>query len=405
MFSQFLNSFDALLEEAKVSPHVVKKDHYPIYEAIENYVKEHKLVISNPETLIQQDKSSFSSYTIYGDNIFRHANNLANAIAKLTIFVLMFTNEKNEHFTIKVNGVYMIQLYNIPRKLRKLIVPVRKGDLLLYPPEFELINIYHKLYSPHFADEWETLDTWKNIIQKQLHDRKTVIGGKPKSAVEKFSGNFIDNKLILQWLRGRSDYVLVGTNAINILNESKNCKYFQKIQIVTSAPIDKITSEIDNLIFQFTGYRTFQKTHSANIHIEPRLKKTVVSVRLGKRCIHLLDIFNNAQFELVPYTTFDGVDIGYPNVLKMFMLVDMWFLRILYALDIVNDNSLKSGVHAILTELDRVDTIEISKYDKETYLGSYASLARYTQKKGVGNVFYPYNPEQTRYNKGSYRTV
>jgi hypothetical protein len=412
MFVQYLKTFDDIIEKAKKSKHIIRKDFFHIYDVVEKYVKDNNLILSSVETLIKKEKTTFRSYIIFGDNIFRHANNLANIIAKITVYVLMYTNKKNENFSITMNGTSFIQLFNIQNRMRKVIVPVTVGGVLMYPPEFELIELYHKLYLPNYADEWDKLQKLEVDIRKQTYDRRKILGGyhnkhKHKQN-QKDKRTFVDNKIILKWLKGRNDYMLVGVNAINILNDSDT--YYQKVQILTSCPSEKIVSEFSNLIFQYIGFRVTHKIHNANMSFEPRLQKTVVSVTIpdpkrGKRTIHLMDIFNSPQYELVPYTTYRDLNIGYSNVLRMFMLVDMWFLRILSALNLINERALKQSVDIVFENLSNVDKISLSKYSVELYLGTYVDLMRYKKKQSLQNTFYPYNPEQTRYQKGNFRNI
>lgn len=412
MFVQYLKTIDDVITKAKKSKHVIRKDFFPIYTAVEKYVKDNNLILSNMETLIKKEKTTFRSYTIFGNNIFHHANNIANMIAKITVYVLMYTNKKNEDFSITVNGTRFIQLFNIQNRLRKVIAPVTVGGILMYPPEFELIDLYHKLYLPNYADEWEKLQELEVDIKKQMYSRRKILGGyhnKHKHQQNnKYKRTFVDNKIILNWLKERDDYVLVGVNAINILNGYNT--YCQKVQILTSCPVEKIVSEFNNLIFQYIGVHVVHKSHNANISFEPRLQKTVVSVIIpglkhGKRTIHLMDIFNSPLYELVPYTTYSDLNIGYSNVLRMFILVDLWFLRILFAVNLINDRVLKQSVDAIFENLSNVDKISMSKYSIELYLGTYVDLIRYKHKQSLQNTFYPYNPEQTRYQKGVFRNI
>jgi hypothetical protein len=135
------------------------------------------------------------------------------------------------------------------------------------------------------------------------------------------------------------------------------------------------------------------------------LQKTVVSVTINNKTIHLMDIFNSAQYELIPYTTYDNINIGFPNVIRMFMLIDMWFLRILYSMSLINDNTLKYSINNIFKNLEKVEDIDDTKFSRELYLGIYVDLMRYKKKISVDNVFYPYNPEQHRYQKGNYRVI
>jgi hypothetical protein len=412
MFGHYLETFDDVICEAKKSKHVVREEYFPIYAAVEDYVKKNNLILSNVETLIEQKKNICRTYIIYGDNIFKHANNITNTIAKITIYVLMYTNVKNEDFSITMNGSMFIQLYNIQNKMRHVISPVEIKGLLMYPPEFELIDIYHKLYSPNHADKWDQLVLFEKEVRAQMYNRKKIIGGyynkKKHQDSQNTKGKQMDNKIILDWLKGRCDYVLVGVNAVNILNGLK--MYCQKVQVITDTHIEKFVKELGNLIFQYTGYHISHKQHNANIYVEPRLQKTIVSVtipngKLGPKTIHILDIFNSAHYELVPYTTYDKLNIGYPNVLRMFILIDVWFIRILFALKLINQQILKQSINTVFDNLENVENVSVDKFSSETYLGKFSDLVLYKKKNSSHNVFYPYNPEQYRYQKGNYRTI
>jgi hypothetical protein len=415
MFTEYLKTFDGVISNAEKSKHVIQKDFFPIYDFVETYVKKNKLILSNVETLMDKEKTTFRSYTIYGENIFKHANNISNGIAAITIYVLMYTNKKNEDFTIVVNGSRFIQLYNIKKQLLRVITSVNVSGIRMYPPEFELIDIYHKLYSPKCADEWDKLLTFERIIRDQMYGRLKILGGYNSDAKKKhdhrqyLKGDLINNSIIINWLKGRDDYILIGINAINIISGLSG--YNQKIQVVTGTPIEKFVGEFGNLIFQYTGFHVSHKTHTSNILTEPRLRKTVVSVVIPdkkhntKQTVHLLDIYNSASYELVPYTVYNNINIGYPNVLRMFMLIDAWYLRILSALKAVNDHTLKQCIGIIFKNLRNIDSVEISKYSTELYLGTYSDLKIFKQKEGLKNIYYPYNPEQYRYQKGNYRVI
>lgn len=396
MFSQFLNSFDTLIEKAKLSEHIKRDEFIPIHNIIKKYSIDNKLILSNPEILIEQ-KNDHRKYVIYGESIFKHANNLANALSKVNIYVLMYTNEKNQDFVISINGNALVQLYSIRSKLINMIQPVVINNILVYPPEFELIDIYHKLYSPSHAESWEKLKKLELPVKKMLYSRKKIIGGKPNK--KRF---IFDNKLFLRWLKGRQDCVLIGVIAIDIL--TKNTIHNQKLQIITYSPIDTIVSELENIVFQFAGTKTFHKTHNANISIEPRISKTVISVKINGKNIHLVEIFNNAQFELIPYTVFGGYKIGYPEVLNMFLLLDIYLLRILNSMGFLPSHILEKNICIALLNMKKIDAIDINIYATEEYLGKYIDYTIYIKKKSLNNDFYPYNPEKCRFLKGNYRT-
>ena len=59
MFTQYIETFDKVIEEAKKSEHIIQSSYFPIYKAIEDYVRDNKLILSNVETLIKKEKSTF----------------------------------------------------------------------------------------------------------------------------------------------------------------------------------------------------------------------------------------------------------------------------------------------------------------------------------------------------------
>lgn len=401
MFNSILQNIDDTITKAKSSEKLKQSEYFPIYETIETYIKDNDLVLSNVDILVSEKITNKRYYVIYGPNIFKHANNLANSIAKLTIHVLMFTNKQNEDFSITVNGSPLIQLYNLYSKLREAIAPVKINDMFMYPPEFELIDIYHKLYLPNYANDWDKYTQLRLKLEDQLQKRRDVIGGKPKHRTQRpFNAN-----ILLNWLlKNKHEYVLIGDNAINtLLDKPKN---LNKVQII-SPVVDKFMSEVGNFIKQYTGFLPTFKTHNANTPIEPRIRKTVVSITLkvkGKsRIVHILDIFNNAEYELIPYTKYKGLNIAYPNVLKMFQLLDLWYLRILKALGKIDD--IKSITSSILHNLETIGSLSDTLYRKEFYIGINYDTKMYKKIQGTGNKFYPYNPEQYRYLNGNYRHI
>ena len=143
MFEWYLKLFDDVLAEAKKSGHVVQEQYFPIYKAVINYVREEGLMLSDVETLVKKERSAMSVFTIYGEDISRHANRLANILAEINIYVVMYTTTKDEDFSITVDGNRMVQFYNVHARLAASIVPVVVDGVRMYPPEMELIDVYH----------------------------------------------------------------------------------------------------------------------------------------------------------------------------------------------------------------------------------------------------------------------
>jgi hypothetical protein len=124
----------------------------------------------------------------------------------------------------------------------------------------------------------------------------------------------------------------------------------------------------------------------------------------------MMDIFNSGTYELIPYVVYNDFNVGYPNVLNRFLLLDIWLLRILNHLKLIQDNTLKYAFQKMYTNLAQIRKIgslpDKTIYDAPaSYLGQYINLQRMTSKLAMKNKFYPYNPEQYRYQRGTYRVI
>ena len=401
MFEWYLKLFDDVLAEAKKSGHVVQEQYFPIYKAVINYVREEGLMLSDVETLVKKERSAMSVFTIYGEDISRHANRLANILAEINIYVVMYTTTKDEDFSITVDGNRMVQFYNVHARLAASIVPVVVDGVRMYPPEMELIDVYHKLYLPSYAAEWDRLSDVEGVLRGEVARRVGgTEGGKDKGKGK--GGVPWSAAVVMGWLRGREDCLIVGVNAINIMEGVD--KYVQKFQVVTSGDVDKFIDGFASMVFQCSGVRVQKKLHRVGLATEPRLTKTVVSVaKDGGGCTAVLDVFNAAAFELVPYTVRVGVRVGHPYVVRMFLLIDLWLVRILGTLKLMDKGGVDRIAAGIIDDMKRIDKFGGAVRGGEEYLGVHVDLARFKQKASLDNGVYPYYPEQQRYQKGGYR--
>ncbi len=367
MFAGYLDDFDTVLDEAKESPHVKVEKYKSVKMAILSYAKKHKLIISeHPD-----------QYVLYGDHIFRHANDLSNILADLIFSVVLFTTEKNMDFTILVDGLRMVQLYNIHRKLKQALAPIVKNGQMYCPPEFELIDVYHKMYMPVHASEWCELSVREIELRKQIIPRKEIIKGAYQS-------------VFFKWIRSQQNCIFVGDAAIKILQD----QHPSHIQFI-SANVESTIKQIENLMGKI-NVDVRVKTRSMMLHIEPRLRRTTITAN-GK---HLCDIFNNAEFDLVPYQERKSMRIATRPVRNMLLMVDLHALRTVHALGFVQNIDQK--VNQIFNLLDKSDKHRCNLF---SHIGIYSDVQRYKQKKGTANEFFPYVPAQYKHQKNEYRII
>lgn len=396
MFTTHLESFDEVIEEAKKSHHVINKELKKLNKIVINYIKTNKLLLSNIDMLLKVD-TNINNFIIYGKNILIHANRLANELAKHTIYIKLYTNVKNMDFNISLNGLSYIQLYNLGESIKS-ISPI-KNDLLLYPPELELINVYHKLYSPVYFDDWDLLDVNRKKLETLLFTRKNIIGGKIKNK------NKFNNRFILNWLKNKENIILIGQNAINII--SGNNIYYNKVQIITDIKINALIPIIDKLVQKNTGYKVTHKSSYINLYSEFRLIKTTVSISINingkKKNIYIMDIYNSTTFELVPYYTYKDINIGFHNVLKMYLLLDLY--NTIMISKGKSNNIIKLIANNSINNIKRINELKNFTYKEESYMGVHIDIYKIKKKIGTDNIYYPYVPESYRYKNGKYRVI
>lgn len=399
MFKKALKKTEGIIDIARKSIHVSRKLIDDVKSIIDIYVKKHNLIISNISYLDGLG-TSHPPYIIYGGDIFMHANNLSNEISKLNIYTVLYTNMKNKDYTITVEGNGMAQLFNVWPNVLKSILPLTIKGIQVYPPELELINIYHQLYLPNFVCEWDNLACSEQVIVKKLKSRRKILGGKEGKKRKKM---LFDNKVLLEWLKRRDDCVLVGINAIDILlKKTPSCNISQ---VITDAP-HKIVDGVKRLLSNNLEYDIRVKKYNIHMYLEPRLIKTVISITFKDgKLIHILDIFNSATYELVPYSTIKDINIGFKYVIKMHILVDMWFLRILNTSNILNNSSLRISIDRLFKYFDLIDGIDETIYVTEEHIGRHEDIVIYKKKIGTQNSQQPYIPEYCRYRNGSYRII
>lgn len=390
MFSPHIKNINLLYEKAKNSKHVIYHDFLPLYDIVDKYVKENNIIISNKELLLSEKKKGISKYVLYGANIFIHANKLSNLLSEKTIYVKLFTNVKNEDFTIIVNNYRLIQLYNIKKAIKTIITPLTIKEFLIYPPELELIEIYHILYNPARASEWEKTREIEIKIYEKFIKRKHFIGGK--------TSNKIYPKQILNWLTNKKNCILIGINAINLINSTEN--YKNQFHVIGNKVF---IQEFSAFIFQFTGRETNVKKYSGILQNDKVLVKHSIYIKIPQGNLKIMNVWNSIDYELVPYKTIRNIKVGSVNVILKFLFINLWNTKIL---DFYNKNKSKNSSNELFNYINLIrDERANEKMDKLSYMGIYVDPIKEKQKKSVSNVYYPYYPIKYKLKNNKYRDI
>ena len=331
------------------------------------------------------------SFIVYGPYIFKHANALANLLAiNHTPFVELFTTLKNRMFSMKINGESgIITFIDIRSNLSSIIKPIA-GKWL--PPNIELQHIYHKLYSPqHFGErdgllgyEKKCWDIFTKNVDKTREDNK-------------HSREYPFNSLVLTWLKNKDDCILIGPVATTHPSRNKHM-----IQIITSSSMGKISDEITKIMQRLANIQSISsRTYLIdNIPGEYRLSKTVLSIKKNR----VVEIYNAANYELVPYIVVDGVKVGMPYVLLHYMMLDIWNVNVLG----VNGILPRQAITRITNEyVDIMNMVRSKIYEvtKPMFLGNYVDDHLAKKRLSLSNSFFPYYPAQYKQINNKYREI
>lgn len=410
MFDKFITEYlDIVKCDARKSQHIVQYEKIPIYEEILQYVSDNHLIISNITNMVgdttasnqcgsskaftspilksyQMDINYMSKFVIYGQFIFKHANDMANIITeKHTPMVELYTVIKNRMFTMKINNeANMIQFINIdPIDIRQ-IQPV---DNKWLPPMVELIDIYHKLYIPSLygdRNDWIRLESacWDRFYTKSNHTTKKSI--KPY------------NSILLKWVTGRKDCVLIGAMATT--HSSRN-KYM--IQITTVTNIDIIINELRTLMKRILKKDIKHRTyHVENIPGEYRITRTLILSNND----YIMEIYNTASYELIPYIEVDNVQVGMPYVLLYHMMIDYWLIGTMEQKKILTTHS----ANIIRSEyMDIMSNIKAKMFTvkMEPYMGKYVDSELTKKRLNLTSQFRPYVPAEYKRDHGEFRVI
>lgn len=438
-----------------------------VYEVIESYIKDNSLIISQPEFLYEDvfNLAELNSIIIFGENIFRHSTKLINKISEalelhesklpdietqnpLAIdcnarWLILRTVVAHEEINIFYDGRPMVIFKAINRyktlDVFKLLLPAKsntgfftKSQLLLLPPELELMDVYHKLYSPDKAEDWENLIRMEfHLYEKFAQRKKEIIGGK-----EDCSRTIVTNienikKLIVLDFLKNQPAVLIGDWAVKLMEFGDTGKVFsdtyEKVQIIVDSHIEEFNEVLENFLKTLTPYKATFREEKLHIISDSRLKKYTFYINgscsmSGQKFEKpFLDVFNSGTYELVPYRISGefssskefptDVKVASAHVLLRFLLIDIWILRVIKNLGLLTPAILETKITKLFQIIADIKNARkfnnlISKFGQhDNYLGRYQSLFIYQKNKLLDAKFPPYTPYYWKKANGAYRDV
>lgn len=387
----------------------------PVYKIIENYVTANSLQLSN------EPGNTTRQYRIFGARIFFHANDLAGAIADVIPYVRMNTIVREKEFDIQIDGMRVVYLYNIDPTFAKIIAPcstvARTLELSKIPAEVELVDIYHRLYSPDQHSSWDMLreyekDLWQTFMTTRTKvsecDKKNTSSKKSEIKVSDrdVAGGLEEahEEIVTRWLNTQKEYAIVGNFALTCMN-GKKCPTTGAMQII----VNNVTRAIESLSTELSKFIPRAKIESRKYDLQLptdyRIKKYVIVARVGNDVYYIANLFNCASYELIPVTSIGGLRIATHDVILRFLFIELWFVRVVHGFGKMTNNEYSTLIKSIFANVDIIRTAWYAQgpiVTQPTYIGTYIneSISKKTE-----DMVPPYYPAQYKRDNGSYRNL
>jgi len=366
-----------------------------IYKLCDEFLKKNKddFLITGNRSLqkflgIEED----NEYEVYCKNALSWAYKLINFLAEHvdeTVILSMASLVPYQKFGITFNGRQLIIIQALPQEITiKMTKPIEMSGLNIVQPIIQLIQLYQNLYNISLVDKWPKYREIDELIAKKA---PIVTGSGEETTL------FMEN-----YVKHNDKIVLIGDSAYEVLNGVASTT----ISILTSLNQNVIAEEFKKYVPGFSII-----TQSLLLFSDLRLKKTifVISSQQRERKV-IFNIYNSANYEIIPYTTINNYNIANRYVLMRFVLVDLWHINILHALGKIETQykDFRSARLRLQYEAFKSfnTSIKSNEENEERFLGTYIEekLEWKLNKKNSG-FFREYFPQIEKKNLGVYKSL
>lgn len=360
----FRDDYTYLQKEADEYIQAERKQYLDVYKIIDKYVANEGLLVGGQMgiNLIHGDDNSDNYfYDVFTSNAFVHATNLSNKITerspKRVVRMVTVAAYKVYHIFVDtrmilvLNDVKVHRGTNYLRLVEPIEKPLRKRKVLVVSPEIQLLDIYRKLYLPSHAGDWEQLlnneSKMFNLVLSRKKQIKKIDGGDMpiRQRIDGVLMNYIS----------KSNKILIGEHACEILTGIKSTANF--IEVLSFSPLEEDINEIKDLVLKITAEPVNAITRNLEIIGDYRLSRTTIKLGHDKPK-EIMYIYNSADYDLIPYNILDSgmrtLWIGNPFVILRFLLVNMWIIRRVRELGLIDEKFSAfriNGIFELIIEL------------------------------------------------------
>lgn len=434
-----------------------------VWDTIETYCRQHKIIISDKYALVGEQDTLPSiyekNYKLYTQDPFKHANILTNLIHKNTNnkYIRLKTIYEHEELAIEYDLRIVCIIYKMQRSAMEIVIPEKIDGNHYLSPEIEIIDVYKDLYTMNNSKQALEFEEklFKKVLErkekgvfggnckdlrKQLIEsikvalikdwlRKTKTGGNKNNKYSndnkynsnkynnnKYNNNnnkngykeFIDESSIDNPLQNNK-YVLLGSWARNWIKQGDAlCADVEKIQMVGLCTPEQLRHELQTYISEIHDVKVSFKEQELHIPKDFRTNRYTFYMKFqderGTVEKPFLDLFNSANFELVPYYIINGIAIAHKYFLLRFLFIDLWIVRLIRQLGLLTSDILDRKIQYLWS------VIEYFRNEKQEgepqFMGRYRdfNIDKKLDRLGV-KIPYPYYPEIYFESNKKYRDI
>lgn len=327
----------------------------PVFMTIKKFITSKKLIYTLDE-----------SFVIYSETAEQSSRALTLEIMDIlkelklnTYWLVMRTAIYREEYGIYYDQRPLATIFNVEKYKGVNLFEIMVPDENYLPAEIELMGIYHRLYDPSLTEMWEYDLQKEGRLFESLVVRvdEGKVGGRGECKANLFAELNALKIVILTWINGLHDdgidAILIGEMAIKLislgLHGIKITDVHDKIQLI--GPLEPLERSLTDYISSVSPFKLSKRTQ--NLHLFDDLRTTRTTFYVVSPCSDglfekpFLDVFNSTDFELIPWVSSarfsekknenfpKSIKIGNLWVLSRFLLIDLWVLRIIKRLKLI----------------------------------------------------------------------
>ena len=393
------------------------------FKEIEKFSSEKKMIVSGYvaniliNNVISEEKINYNNfYEFYSNDPLIHSRELAGILFNLDPdnlgrYVSVITKIVKKNFLIMLNSRIIVSILAFPKinniNTKDIITTIITDSifnedikLLCMSPEIQLINIYYNLTNPSYIKTWkDNLKYEKSLRNYLLTDFKHIRENKMNEFHE-------FRKILLDNFIPKNGRVIIGSAAINIML-NKPIVGMDLLQIVTENDFKYEIDEIKELAAHIDIVITYKINH-LNLFIDTRLEKMTVFINEENQKIPIINIFNSAKYDLIPYIPINflynktskqldvSIKIGTPFLLMRYKLMDLYVIYVIHKLNSIKTKFMQQIKNEILTnflELSEwyekkimdVNNINMFILPISNYIGRFESYELYSKRNAFKN--------------------